>query len=66
LTLAEHLQAIEQLRERVNGHIQFMCRVGSLKGTSTEAREKAVVAFHERLAVLERQLGCIHEDLELG
>jgi hypothetical protein len=66
LTLAEHLQAIEQLRERVNGHIQFMCQVGSLKGTSGEAREKAVIAFHERLAVLERQLSRIHEDLELG
>jgi hypothetical protein len=66
LTLAEHLQAIEQLGKRVNGYIQFMGLVGSLKGTSGEAREKAVVAFHERLAVLERQLGRIQEDLELG
>jgi hypothetical protein len=66
LTLAEHLQAIEQLGERVNGHIQFMCRVGTLKGTSGEAREKAVVAFHERLAALERQLASIQEDLQLG
>ncbi len=38
LTLAERLRAIEQLRDRVNAHVQFMSRIDSLKGTSAEAR----------------------------
>ena len=43
-----------------------MCQVGSLTGTSTEAKEKAVAAFFEHMAALERQLGGIKEGLRLG
>jgi hypothetical protein len=62
----EAIQNIESMRERINGYIQFMSQVGSLKGTSAEAKEKAVAAFHERMIVLERQLGRIHDDLREG
>ena len=59
--------------ERLNGlvwvtvgdYIQFMCQVGSLNGTSAEAKERAVAAFYEQMLVVERQLGRIHEDLRL-
>jgi hypothetical protein len=60
------LRDIEALGQRINGYVAFMAQVGSLGGTSGEAKEKAVAAFHERLAVLERQLGRICEDLRLG
>jgi hypothetical protein len=43
-----------------------MCQVGSLTGTSTEAKEKAVAAFYEQMVVLERQLGAIKEGLLVG
>ena len=65
-TTDEAIQNIESMRERINGYIQFMSQVGSLKGTSAEAKEKAVAAFHERMIVLERQLGRIHDDLREG
>jgi hypothetical protein len=65
-TTEERLKRIEALGERVTGYVQFMCQVSNLKGTSAEAKDKAVAAFYERLAVLERQLGRIQEDLRLG
>jgi hypothetical protein len=40
--------------------------VGELKSSSAEAKDKAVVAFHDRLAALEGQLARIHEELQLG
>jgi hypothetical protein len=52
--------------KRISGYVQFICAVGSLKGTSTEAKENAVTAFHERMVVAERRLGRIFEDLQLG
>jgi hypothetical protein len=65
-TLEEHLQRIQALGQQITGHVQFMCAVGTLSGTSVEAKEKAVAAFYARLGVLERQLGRIREDLQLG
>jgi hypothetical protein len=65
-TTEERLHNIHALGERVNGYVQFMCQVGSLAGTSAEAKATAVAAFLERLTVLERQLGRIQEDLRLG
>jgi hypothetical protein len=38
-----------------------MCKVGNLNGTSAESKDKAVAAFYERMAALERQLGRIQE-----
>ena len=43
-----------------------MCKVGNVNGTSAEAKDKAVTTFYERMAALERQLGRIQEDLQIG
>jgi hypothetical protein len=66
LTTEDRLVRIRALGQRIDGHIQFMCAVGSLNGTSAEAKERAVTAFYERMVVLERQLDRIQEDLQLG
>jgi hypothetical protein len=65
-TLEERLQRIEAMGQRIDGYIRFMCQVGSLSGTSAEAKERAVTAFYERLVIVESQLGRIQEDLRLG
>ena len=65
-TTEERLQRIAAMGQRIDGYIQYMCQVGNLGGTSAEAKEKAVTAFYERLLVLERQLGRIQEELQLG
>jgi hypothetical protein len=66
LTREECLQAIEKMRERVNGYVAFIGRINNLQGSSTEAKEKAVADFLARMTTLERQLGRICEELELG
>jgi hypothetical protein len=66
LTKEERLKRIEALGERIAGHIRFMCQVGSLGGSSTEMKERAVIAFYERMIVVENQLGRLREDLLLG
>ena len=65
-TTAERLQRIEALGPQSTRYIQYICQVDSLDGTSAEAKEKAVIAFYDRLLVLERQLGRIQEELQLG
>ncbi|MCI0462700.1 MAG: hypothetical protein L0Z62_37605 [Gemmataceae bacterium] len=65
-TTSERLQRIEVMGQRIHGYIQFIGTVGNLNGTSAEAKEKAVAAFYDRIVVLERQLGRIQEDLQLG
>jgi hypothetical protein len=62
----QRLQHMQALGERINGYIQFMGTVATLHGTSGEAKEKAVAAFHERLVALEEQLRRIQENLRLG
>jgi hypothetical protein len=64
-TTAERLQRIEAMGQRINVYVQFMCQVGTLKGSSAEATEKAVSAFYEEMVVLERQLGAIHDAFKL-
>ena len=66
LTTEERLQHIEALGQRIAEYVRFMCQVGGLNGTSAEMKERAVTAFHERMALLESQLGRIQEDLRLG
>jgi hypothetical protein len=66
LTTEERLRDIERMREQINAYALFVCQVGSLKGSSLEAKEKAITAFHERMVVLERQLGHIVEEQRLG
>lgn len=65
-TLAWRLGCIAALGKQVQEYVEFMGKVGDLKSSSAEAREKAVVAFHQRLAALEQQLGRIHDELQLG
>ena len=65
-TLEERLLRIEAMGQRINGYIQFICQVGSLSSTSTEAKERAVAAFYDRLAAAEGQLHRIQEGLRLG
>ncbi len=65
-TTEERLLRIEAMGKRIHEYVQFMCQVGGLSGSSAEAKERAVVAFYERLAALERQLGRIQEELRLG
>jgi hypothetical protein len=65
-TTEERLQRIRALGERIGKYVEDMCAVGSLNGTSAEAKDKAVAVFYERMVVLERQLGRIQEELHLG
>ena len=65
-TTDQRLRDIAAMGQRINGYVQFICQIGNLAGTSAEAKERALAAFHERLAALERQLGRIHEELRLG
>jgi len=65
-TTDQRLRDIAAMGQRINGYVQFICQIGNLAGTSAEAKERALAAFHERLAALERQLGRIHDELQLG
>jgi hypothetical protein len=58
-------QRIEALGLRVAEHVQCMCAPSTAGGASAKVTEKALAAFYERLVVVERQLGQIHEDLQL-
>jgi hypothetical protein len=66
VTTEERLVRIRALGQRINGHIQFMGTVGTMSGTSPEAKEKAVAIFYERLFAFEKELGRIEEELRLG
>ena len=65
-TTEECLQHIEALGQRINGYVQFIGKIDSLNGTSTEAKEKAAAAFYEQMVVLERRLRRIQENLQLA
>ena len=65
-TLKERLQRIEAMGQRVNGYIRFILQIDNLSGTSAEAKEKAVIAFYDRMLNLESQLIRIQEDVRLG
>lgn len=63
--LQERLKCITFVGQRIDAHIRFMCQVSDLTGISTEAKERAVTAFYERIVVVEKQLGRIQDDLRL-
>jgi len=65
-THEERLQRIEAMRQCINGHIQFICQVASLNGSSAEAKGRAVTAFYERMVQIERQLSRIRDELQLS
>jgi hypothetical protein len=54
------------MTERISGYVQFLSEVEGLKGISAEAKETAVLAFYERMIVLEHQLDRIQETLKLA
>jgi hypothetical protein len=64
--LEERLQRIEAMGQRIHGYIRFICQVDSLNGTSAEAKERAVIAFYDRMVAVENQLSRIRDDLRLG
>jgi len=65
-TTEDRIAHIQALGRKLEEHVRFVAAVEGLRGTSAEARGKAVVAFHERLLALERSLGQILEELRLG
>jgi hypothetical protein len=65
-TTQERLIDLERMREQINGYTSFICQIASLRGTSIESKENAVADFHDWMAVLERQLARIHDELRLG
>jgi hypothetical protein len=40
-SMEERLRCIADLGHRIDGYVQFMCQIGSLTGTSAEAKEKS-------------------------
>jgi hypothetical protein len=66
LTTEDRLAHIQALGQRVTSYVKYMCAVNHLTGSSTEAKEKAVEIFYQRLAALEQELGRIHDGLLLG
>jgi hypothetical protein len=65
-TTDARLRDIASMGQRIHGYVQFICEIGNLGGTSAEAKETAIAAFHAQLAALECQLSRIHEELQLG
>src|SRR4051812_25442542 len=66
VTMEERLQNMATMLERLTGYVKYMSKAATLTGPSAEAKEKAVIAFYERMVILERQLGRIQEELRLG
>jgi hypothetical protein len=66
LSTEDRLSRIRALGQRIDRQIQFICSVSNLPGASAEAKDRAVVYFHERLLFAERQLDRVQEELQLG
>jgi hypothetical protein len=66
VTMEDRLAHIRALGQRLDSHIRFMCAVEKLNGSSAAAKEQAVVAFYDRLLLMEQELGRIKEELQLG
>ena len=62
-TTGDRLLHIQALGHRIEGYVEFMCAVENLRGSSVEAKQKAVAIFHDRLTILEPQLGHIPRKL---
>lgn len=65
-TAEERLQDIQRMLVRVSEYVKGMLKIDRLQGSSVEAKGKALEAFHEKMIILERQLGRIQEELLLG
>jgi hypothetical protein len=62
-TTEDRLLHIAALGQRIQEYIKFMDVIGNMAGSSIEAKELAIVVFHDCLAALEPQLGNIPEEL---
>ena len=62
-TTADRLLHIAALGQRIQKYVRFMGAIGNMSGSSNEAKELAIVVFHDCLAALEPQLGDIPERL---
>jgi hypothetical protein len=65
-TQEECLERIHALGQRVVGYMKYIAKIDEVRGTSSEAKQKAVTAFYDRLLFLEKELGRIQEELQLG
>lgn len=65
LTQDERLDRIEAMGQRINGYIRFMRETSGPNGASAESKEKALIAFYDRMLVVESQLGRIQEEFKL-
>lgn len=65
-TSDERIEAIENMRKRVNVYVDYMIAAGNLTCSSAEAKETALAAFHDHMAGMERRLARIYEELRLG
>ena len=65
-TTAERLRQIAALGERISEYVEFIGQIDKLNGTSGEAKEAAVDAFHRQMVALEHRLAKIQEELRLG
>jgi hypothetical protein len=66
VTKEECLERIRTLGQRVVNCVRFMNGIDTVRGTSEESRQRALIAFYERLLIFERELGRIQEELQLG
>ena len=64
LSTEDRLLHIQALARRIDRYIRFMRAVGSMAGSSGEAKNLAVVVFHECLEALEPSLGRIPKKLQ--
>jgi hypothetical protein len=64
-TVEERAQRIEAIGQRINGYVQYMCRVASLDNISGEAKERALTVFYEKMVAVEKQLSHVHDQVRL-
>lgn len=62
-TTEDRLLHIAALGRRIQQYIKFMGGIGNMAGSSAEAKELAVIVFHDCLATLEPHLGDIPQGL---
>ena len=66
ITIEDHVARIGVLSERILDHVRFICSIGTLEGTSGEAKHRAVGSFYTCLTTMERALNRIGNDVRLG
>lgn len=65
-TKEERFHRIEAMSQRIMEYVQFLRELEEWKGASDEAKHNAIDRFYEQMTDLERKLGRILEDLQIG